>query len=321
MLRNYLRVADLTVSDLGVLLDMAQEFERCPHARHKMFEDEVVGLYFSKPSTRTRISFAVAIRRLGGIPEPLGPTDLQLGRGETIEDTARVISSYLQAFVIRTFDQEDVERFARAASIPVVNALTDTHHPCQALADLLTLREHFGTLAGLHVAYLGDGNNVSHSLMEAGARAGMHIVVATPDGYAPNPSIVGGAAAVAEATGGSITVTTDPVAAVVGAHAVYTDVWLSMGDSVEERAARVDALTPFQVNASVMASAWPDAVFLHCLPAHRGEEVTADVIDGPQSVVFAEAARRLCTEQAVLAALRGARLEGRSPVPALSLAR
>lgn len=317
MLRNYLRVADLSVRDLGVLLDIAEEFERFPHARRDMFADEVVGLYFSKPSTRTRISFAVAIRRLGGIAEPLGPTDLQLGRGETIEDTARVISSYLQAFVIRTFDQGDVERFARAATIPVINALTDTHHPCQALADLLTLREHFGALAGLRVAYFGDGNNVSHSLMEAGALAGMHIVVATPEQYAPNEAIVREASAVADATGGSITVTTDHFAAAAGAHAVYTDVWLSMGDSVEERTARAEALAPFQVDAAAMARARSDAVFMHCLPAHRGEEVTADVIDGPQSVVFAQAERRLFTEQAVLAALHGARLEGRaeSPLP------
>ena len=316
MLRNYLRVADLSACDLALLLELAEEFERFPHARRDMFADEVVGLYFSKPSTRTRISFAVAVRRLGGIPEPLGPTDLQLGRGETIEDTARVMSSYLQAFVIRTFDQEDVERFARAATIPVINGLTDLHHPCQALADLLTLREHFGTLAGLRVAYFGDGNNVSHSLMEAGALAGMHVVVATPDGYAPNPGIVREASAVADATGGSITVTTDPVAAAVGADAVYTDVWLSMGDSPEERTARFEALAPFQVNAAVMARARATAVFMHCLPAHRGEEVTGDVIDGPQSVVFAQAARRLCTEQAVLAALRDARLEGRSELVA-----
>ena len=187
MLLNYLRVSDLSAADLDLLLDLAAAIERDPCRDDTMLEDEVVGLYFAKPSTRTRISFAVAIRRLGGIPEPLGPHDLQLERGETIEDTALMVSLYLRAFVIRTFAQERVERFASAASIPVINALTDTHDPCQALADLLVLREQFGSLRGLRIAYVGDGNNVTHSLMEAGALAGMHVVIATPNDRGPDP--------------------------------------------------------------------------------------------------------------------------------------
>ncbi len=310
MLRDYLRVSDLTPDDLVRLLDLATALETEPHALHTLLEDEIVALYFAKPSTRTRVSFAVAIRRLGGVPEPLGANDLQLGRGETIEDTARVLSEYVRAFVIRTFAQDDVDRFANAASIPTVNALTDLHHPCQALADLLTLRERFGALAGLRVAYLGDGNNVSHSLMEAGALAGMHITVACPAAFAPDDDITRVAAASAMTHGGSITVTDDALAAVTGADAVYTDVWVSMGDPEKERHVRAAALAPFQVNAAVMARASREAVFLHCLPAHRGDEVTADVIDGPQSLVFKQAAKRLCTEQAVLALLLDRRLEG-----------
>jgi ornithine carbamoyltransferase len=312
VLDHYLRVSDLSAGDLDLLLDLAMDLRCQPHAMPTLFAHEVVGLYFAKPSTRTRVSFAVAVRRLGGLPETLGATDLQLGRGETIEDTARVLSSYLRAFVIRTFAQDDVERFARAASIPVVNALTDDHHPCQALADLLTLHERFGSLRGLRIAYLGDGNNVSHSLMEAGALAGAEVVVATPDEYMPDASIVAAASRTAATRGGRVVVTPDPLLAVVGAHAVYTDVWLSMGDSEEERAARKRALRPYRVTNSVMQRARRDAVFMHCLPAHRGEEVTAEVIDGPQSVVFEQASNRLCTEQAVLAALALHRLEGRT---------
>src|SRR5690242_11613017 len=185
MLRNYLRTSDLSSDDLEGLLDLATALRREPVAKRTLLADDVVALYFSKPSTRTRVSFAVAIRRLGGIPEPLGANDLQLGRGETIEDTARVISSFVSAFVIRTFAQDDVDRFAAAASIPVINALTDQHHPCQALADLLTLRQRFGRLAGLRVAYVGDGDNVAHSLLQAGALAGMDVVIATPPELAP----------------------------------------------------------------------------------------------------------------------------------------
>jgi ornithine carbamoyltransferase len=312
MLDHYLRVSDLSAADLELLLDLAMDLRCQPFSMRTLFDNEVVGVYFAKPSTRTRVSFTVAIRRLGGLPDTLGPGDLQLGRGETIEDTARVLSSYLRAFVIRTFAQADVDRFAAAASIPVVNALTDDHHPCQALADLLTLRERFGSLRGLRIAYLGDGNNVSHSLMEAGALAGAEVVVATPAEYMPDPEIVRAATRTAATHGGRLVLTPDPLNAVVGAHAVYTDVWLSMGDSEDERAARKRALRPFRVTGNLMQRARRDAIFMHCLPAHRGEEVAAEVIDGPHSVVFEQAANRLCTEQAVLAALALRRLEGRA---------
>jgi ornithine carbamoyltransferase len=310
MLRNYLRTSDLQPRDLEHLLDLAADLRHEPLAKRTLLTDSVVALYFSKPSTRTRVSFAVAIRRLGGIPEPLGPNDLQLGRGETIEDTARVISSFVSAFVIRTFAQDDVDRFAAAASIPVVNALTDEHHPCQALADLLTLKQHFGRLEGLRIAYVGDGDNVAHSLMQAGALAGMDVTVATPCELEPDAKIVVDAEMVAARCGGRITVTQDPYEAVQTAHAVYTDVWLSMGDAETERERRTQLLTPYRVDADLMSHARPDAVFMHCLPAHRGDEVAAEVIDGPQSVVFQQAANRLPTEQAVLVALLEGRLDG-----------
>ena len=266
--------------------------------------------YFAKPSTRTRLSFGSAISHLGGVPEIVGPTELQLGRGETIEDTARVVSRYARAFVIRTFDDDDVQRFASAATIPVINALTDLHHPCQALADLLTLQQHFGELHGLKLAYLGDGNNVAHSLMEACAIAGIDIAVATPVGYEPDARITDAATERAALSGAIVQVTHDPLVAAANANAVYTDVWLSMGDSEDERAIRTEALRSYQVNEAVMAEAAADAVFMHCLPAHRGEEVSARVIDGPASVVLDEAENRMHTAQALLIALLSGELEG-----------
>jgi ornithine carbamoyltransferase len=222
-----------------------------------------------------------------------------------------VLSRYLRAFVVRTFADDDVARFAAAATIPVVNALTDGHHPCQSLADLLTLRERFGDLAGLRLAYVGDGNNVAHSLMEAGALAGMEVVVATPEGYEPDAGVTGDAGRLAEAHGGAVTLVRDAAEAVAGAHAVYADVWLSMGDPEDERARRLADLEPYRVTAELMGKARDEAIFLHCLPAHRGEEVTAEVIDGPRSVVFDQAENRLCTVQALLVALLDRRLAGR----------
>jgi ornithine carbamoyltransferase len=309
-MKDLLRIADLTAEDLMHLLLRSEEVCRDPHAQPDLLDGDTVVTYFAKPSTRTRLSFASAISHLGGVPEVVGPNELQLGRGETIEDTARVISRYARAFVIRTFDHEDVRRFAAAATIPVVNALTDVHHPCQALADLLTLRQHFGELRGLKLAYLGDGNNVAHSLMEACALAGIDVAIATPAGYEPHPDVVTGAMALAARSGSVVQVTHDPLVAAANANAVYTDVWLSMGDSDDERAARTDALRWYQVNEAVMAEAAPDAVFMHCLPAHRGEEVAAAVIDGPASVVLDEAENRMHTAQALLIALLGGELEG-----------
>ena len=309
-MRDLLRISDLDATELRLLLRTSATAKRQPRRWRHVLADETVVLSFSKPSTRTRLSFETAIAHLGGRPITVGPDELQLGRGETIEDTARVISQYAKAFVIRTYDQADVERFAAAASIPVINALTDRHHPCQALADLLTLQERFGHLAGLRVAYLGDGNNVAHSLMEACALAGVDIIVATPPGYEPDEAITDAADSVARRTGSLVLTTHDPLAAAAGADAVYTDVWMSMGDPEAERQARLEAFAPYRVDPSVMAVAAPSAVFLHCLPAHRGEEVATEVIDGPQSVVIAQAANRLHTAQGVLVSLLGHSVNG-----------
>lgn len=302
-MKDFLRIADLSPNDLESLLELSEQVRATPHLHADLLEGDTVITYFAKPSTRTRLSFGSAIAHLGGTPEVVGPNDLQLGRGETIEDTARVVSRYAKAFVIRTFSDEDVRRFAAAATIPVINALTDGHHPCQALADLLTLKQHFGSLKGLRLAYLGDGNNVAHSLLEACALAGIDITVATPPGFEPDPAVVATAERLAERSGALVLTTHDPLLAVAGVDAVYTDVWLSMGDADDERAERATALHPYQVNAAVMAEASPGAVFMHCLPAHRGDEVSADVIDGPHSVVLDEAENRMHTAQAVLIAL------------------
>jgi len=308
-MKDLLRTADLTPDDLTELLSLARTFKRGASPEPQLAGKTVV-CYFAKPSTRTRISFETAIARLGGTAIAVGPNELQLGRGETIEDTARVLSRYAAAIVIRTFADDDVARLAAAATVPVINALTDGHHPCQSLADLLTLREHFGQLAGLKVAYVGDGNNVAHSLLEACALAGVDIAVATPPGYDPDPAVVRVAEALSQRSDSLVTITHDPLKAVAAADAVYTDVWVSMGNPDAERAARVEALTPYRVDEALMAEASSSAVFLHCLPAHRGEEVTASVIDGPRSLVFDQAENRLHTAHALLAALLDGRLEG-----------
>jgi ornithine carbamoyltransferase len=301
---DFLRIADLSPDELESLLNIAAAMKEKPFARVDAHRGKTVACFFNKPSTRTRVSFEAAAHRLGMLPIMLRPAELQLGRGEPIADTARVLSSYAAAIVVRTFAQADLEEMADAADSPVINALTDQHHPCQALADLLTLRERFYRLEGLRLAYVGDGNNVAHSLLEAGALAGMHVSVACPRGYHPDAEIVAGAAEVALPRGGSVLVTEHPLEAVTAADAVYTDVWVSMGED-EEREDRLERLRPFQVTESLMSTAAKDAVFMHCLPAHRGEEVSAEVIDGPRSVVFQQAANRLPTEQAVLAKLVG----------------
>ena len=300
--RSFLRVSDLQPGELATLLDLAAAMRKDPLAFRGGLEGTTLACYFTKPSTRTRVSFEAAAWRLGMLPLMLRPDELQLGRGEPLEDTARVLSSYAAALAVRTFAQADVDALAAAASVPVINALTDDHHPCQALADLLTLRDRFGALDGLRVAYLGDGNNVAHSLIEASALAGIELAVATPTGFEPDARVVDAAAF------GFTHLTHDPREAVRGAHAVYTDVWVSMGDDAE-RAQRLAALAGFQVGAALMAEAADDAIFLHCLPAHRGEEVTAEVIDGPASAVWEQAANRLPTEQAVVRALVTGRWE------------
>ena len=303
MPRHLLRTLDLGPAELERLLDLAAHLKSDPFARADLLRNQSVVLYFNKPSTRTRISFETAIARLGGTPITVGATELQLGRGETIEDTARTIARYARAFVIRTYSDADVARFAAASSIPVVNALTDRHHPCQSLADLMTLRERRGSLKGCRLAFVGDGDNVCHSLIEAAALAGMALAVACPEGYTPAADIVADAQTMARRTGASIAIGNDPAAAVAGAEAVYTDTWMSMNVPEAERATRLKTFAPFQVNAALMARARPDAIFMHCLPDHRGEEVSAEVVDGPQAVVFDQAENRLHTAAALLTAL------------------
>lgn len=312
-MQSLLKTSDLSAADVAYLLRRSAKFKAKPRARSNVLAGETVCMYFSKPSTRTRISFETAIAKLGGVPLFLGPSDLQLGRGETIEDTARVISRYSRAFVIRTFEDSQVERFAAAATIPVINALTDGHHPCQSIADLMTLAEHKGRLAGLKVAYLGDGNNMAVSLMQALALAGASIALASPPGYAVPEELADEARRMARAQGGSVLTTIDPEEALRGADAVYTDVWLSMGHSDAERNTRHAALAPYQVNERAMKAAKADAIFLHCLPAHRGEEVSAEVADGPASVIFDQAENRLWTSMAILYALLEEKLAGAPP--------
>ena len=290
---DLLRISDLEASSLTALLDLAADMKTRPHGFVEALRGDTLVCFFEKPSTRTRVSFAAAAERLGMFPLLLRPDELQLGRGETIEDTARTLSGYAQAIVVRTFAQETVERLAAVASVPVVNALTHEHHPCQALADLFTLRKRFGRLEGLRIAFVGSGNNVATSLAEAGALTGMQVVVACPEGYEPRVEVE---------------VVHDPVEAVAGADAVYTDVWVSMGEEAESEEL-LATLERFRVDATLMAAAGADAVFMHCLPAHRGEEVTAEVIDGPQSIVWQQAENRLPTEEALLLALVSGRWE------------
>jgi ornithine carbamoyltransferase len=305
---SLLRISELDVHELNQLLVLAEHMKQLPHAYRDAHRGKALGCYFSKPSTRTRVSLESAAARLGLTPIMLRPDELQLGRGEPISDTAAVLSGYLAAMTIRTFEQAEVEQFAAHSTVPVINALTDDHHPCQALADLLTLQER-GDLFGRRLAYVGDGNNVAHSLMEAGALVGMHVSVACPTGYRPDPLVVAAAQTVASEHGGRVEVVEDPYEAVSGADAVYTDVWVSMGDE-EEREQRLGDLAPYRVTPELMAAASSEAVFMHCLPAHRGQEVDATVIDGRQSVVIRQAHNRLPTEQALIHTLITRRWDG-----------
>jgi ornithine carbamoyltransferase len=299
---DFLRVSDVNSDQLERLLDLAATMKAGPRDFIDTLRGETLTCYFEKPSTRTRVSFAAAAERLGMNGLAVRRDELQLGRGEPIGDTGRVLSSYVAAIAIRTFAQQTIEELAAASTVPVINALSDDHHPCQALADLLTVRERFGGLRGVRLAYVGDGNNVAHSLLEAGALAGMSVAVASPPGYRPDEQVVATAKRLADASGGQVEIHEDPAEALQGADAVYTDVWTSMGEEAEREQRRRD-LARYQVNAALMARAKPEAIFLHCLPAHRGEEVTSDVIDGPQSAVWQQAANRLPTEQALLAVL------------------
>jgi len=304
--RDLLSLYDYTPEEILFILEFAEKLKEQQKngISHPLLKGKTLGMIFQKSSTRTRVSFEVGMYQLGGYALFLSSKDLQLGRGETIADTGRVFSRYLDGIMIRTFDHREVEELAEAAVIPVINGLTDLLHPCQALADLMTVREYKGGLAGLKLVYMGDGNNVAHSLMFAGAKTGMHVTVCCPPGYEPDKGITEKACGVAEMTGARLEITNDPAAAVAGADIVYTDVWASMGqeDEAEERA-RV--FLPYQVNSDLMGGAKPDAIVMHCLPAHRGEEITDEVMDGGQSVVFDQAENRLHVQKAVMALLMG----------------
>ncbi|MGC8633352.1 MAG: ornithine carbamoyltransferase [Candidatus Limnocylindrales bacterium] len=300
--RHYLTVASLSPQEFARLLSLSRRMKETPAAWRQAIPAGKLAMIFDKPSTRTRVSFEAAAVNLGMHPLMLRPDELQIGRGEPPQDTARVLSRLVDAIAWRTFSHERLEAFASYCTIPVVNALTDTHHPCQALADLMTIEESIGSLPGRRLAYVGDGNNVAHSLIEAGALAGLHVVLATPEGYEPDGSIVAAARERGRQTGASVEIVRDPAEAVREADAVYTDVWTSMGEE-QEREARRQAFRGYVVSPALMALAAPHAIFLHCLPAHRGEEVEEAVIEGPRSRVWDEAENRLWTEQAVLYAL------------------
>ena len=301
-MKDLLRTADLSRADVDLLLDTAADFAKNPLRSKDALAHKSVAIYMTKPSTRTRLSSETAVAHLGGTPIFIRGDELQLGRGETIADTAKIISGYCDALIIRTFAQSDVEELGANASIPIINALTDDDHPTQLLADWLTIRETFGSdVKGRKFVYLGDGNNMAHAWLTMGAIMGAHVVVATPSGkWAPNPEVVAKAQAIAKKSGATVEVTNDPEAAAKGASALYTDVWMSMGDPEAERAEKVKALAPFAVTDSLMSLTASDSIFMHCLPAHRGEEVTASVIDGPKSVIWREAYHRRTTIQALL---------------------
>ncbi|TAK23276.1 MAG: ornithine carbamoyltransferase [Chloroflexota bacterium] len=303
--RHVIAIADLTIEQLRDLLDLATELkaEWTRGGNAPALNGRVLAMLFERPSLRTRVSFEVATRQLGGHAMYLAPQEVDIGHRETVADAARVLSRYVNGIVIRTSTHQRVQELANWATVPVINGLSDLEHPCQALADLLTIREHRGALRGLHLAYIGDGNNVCHSLALAACKSGMHMVIGSPIGYWPNESIVNLARESAQATGGSITVITDPVAAIRGADVIYTDTWISMGQE-RESAERRSAFAGFQVNANLIRVAG-DAVVMHCLPAHRGEEITDEVIDGPDSIVFDQAENRLHAQKAVLHTLMG----------------
>jgi ornithine carbamoyltransferase len=296
--RSFTRVADWSRDELLEILDLADELKRLQGAReeHHLLPGRTLGMIFQKPSTRTRVSFEVGIYQLGGTGLYLSAGDLQLGRGETIKDTAVVLSRYLDAIMIRTFAQSDVEELAADASIPVINGLTDSSHPCQALADVMTIRERFGRLEGLKVVYLGDGNNVCASLMVACAKLGMDFVAATPPGYRPDDEVVG----VAREAGGNVELVDDSRAAVEDADVLYSDVWTSMGQE-EERHQRLQDLAGFGIDADLVQRAGEGAIVMHCLPAHYGEEITEDVLYGSASAVWDQAENRLHAQKALMA--------------------
>jgi len=301
MVRHFLKDDDVTAAEQAEILRLARELKAAPYSRRPFAGPKTVALIFDKTSTRTRVSFTVGVADLGGNPMTIDTGTSQMGKKESIADTARVLERQVAAIVWRTYAHSGLEEMAANSNVPVVNSLSDDYHPCQILADLLTITEHKGALAGKKFAYIGDAsNNMANSYLIGMALAGMHVAVAGPSDYLPNAAIVARAQEIAAAHGGSILVTTDAAAAVAGADAIATDTWISMGQE-DEKEARVAAFAGYTVDAALMAAAKPDAIFLHCLPAYRGYEVTADVIDGEQSVIWDEAENRLHAQKALLA--------------------
>lgn len=298
--RDFLGIADLSSGEIKDLLELAQQLKS---GKLSPKCQKILGLLFYKASTRTRVSFSVAMYQLGGQVIDLNPSVTQVGRGEPLEDTARVLDRYLDILAIRTFAQQDLETFAKYAEIPIINALSDLEHPCQILADLLTIQECFGSVKGITLTYVGDGNNVAHSLLIGGALMGMNVRVATPSNYQPDVQILAQARQIAQ-NNSEILVTEDPLAAVKGAQVIYTDVWASMGqeDLAEQR---IPLFQPYQVNQQLLSQADAEAIVLHCLPAHRGEEITEEVIEGKQSKVWDQAENRMHAQKALLVSLLG----------------
>lgn len=300
--RDFISLRDFDREELGQILDTAEmlKLKSKTGEPSQPLEGQTLGMIFTKPSTRTRISFEVGIYQLGGVGLFLSSDELQLRRGETIEDTARVLSRYLEGIMIRTYEHKDVVDLGKHSSIPVINGLTDLLHPCQAASDLLTIREKKGRLRGINFTYLGDGsNNMVHSLLNAGAKMGMNVTVGTPEGYGPDPEVLTGALEDANKSGAELVIEEEPAEAIKDADIVYTDVWVSMGD--ENREERINAFAPYQVNGDLWKHTADEAIFMHCLPAHRGEEVSAGILDGPMSVVFDQAENRLHAQKAIMA--------------------
>lgn len=311
-MKDLLRTEQLSRADVDLLLDTAADFAQNPLRSQTALSNRSVAIYMTKPSTRTRLASETAVAHLGGTPIFIRGDELQLGRGETIADTAKIISGYCDALIVRTFAQSDIDELGAHSSIPVINGLSDDDHPTQLLADWVTIRENFGTdVKGRKFVYLGDGNNMSHAWLIMGAIMGAHVVAATPDGkWAPDAAVVAKAQAIALKSGAKIELTNDPESAASGASVLYTDVWMSMGDPETERAEKTKALTPFAITEGLMSLTEKDSIFMHCLPAHRGQEVQASVIDGPRAVIWREAFHRRTTIQALLYHLTRGEIKG-----------
>jgi len=304
MKKDFISIHDLTRYEFFELMDKTQKIKDDPDDYRKELKGQILAMVFEKPSLRTRMTFEVGMLELGGTAIYLSPNEIQLGKRETVEDVAHNLERWVDGIMIRTFAHDNIVRLAAASSVPVINALTDLLHPCQAMADFFTLKEHKGNISKIKLAWVGDGNNVCHSLMFAAAKAGCKMSAAVPKGYEPNPEIVKLAREDGQGSDFELVVTNDPAEAVRDADAIYTDVWTSMGQEAEKEA-RLKLFAPYQVNEALMSKAKDDCVFMHCLPAHRGEEVSAEVFDGPRAIVFDEAENRLHAQKAIMLALMG----------------